>query len=153
MKHLDQNTTNKLIKIILHKISKSVQAVKNKDQTFEEKNNIIEELCSKYGWDKEEKTIGLQEFWKIAQSMKYYSNSRKSLAFEKGSKVKLERGSSLASSHKVEKDRKNRSKIHRESGFFAEKSLQKFSVNSPHSKNIMFKETDEAAEPEKEVVQ
>lgn len=111
LKNLDSSCTNKLVKIVLHKMNKSIQSNKAKDQHYEEKNNIMEDLCNKYGWSKDQKPIGLNQFWKITQSMKNYSNSRKSLAPDRGSRLKLERGNSLVSQKKIDRDRRNQSKV------------------------------------------
>jgi hypothetical protein len=41
-------------------MNKEVQAAKTKDNRYIQKHSIIENLCSKYGWLKEEKPMGLQ---------------------------------------------------------------------------------------------
>lgn len=88
--------------------------------------------------------------------MKNYSNSRKSLAPGRGSRLKLERGNSLASQKKIDRERQNQSKVgarqSRMSGFSAEKSYQRLNSNQSSSnfnsnpKNFNLKNRDEGKE-------
>ncbi len=46
-----------LIKIVLNKIHRQAKASDSRDQHYSHKNSLIEELCNKYGWPKEDKVL------------------------------------------------------------------------------------------------
>ena len=78
----DQELTDKLVKIVLNKISKEIQVhidMKSKDEDLTEKARIFEEILKSFGWNKDETPMSLKQFWKISQSLKGYLESRKSL--------------------------------------------------------------------------
>lgn len=60
MRNLDEDEANVLIKIVLNKIHRQTQQIKLKDHNYEHKRSLIEDLCNKYGWPKEDKIVELK---------------------------------------------------------------------------------------------
>lgn len=51
--NLNEVHSNMLVKIVLQKMSKEVKSIKTKDHNFGQKNSIISNICSRYGWAKD----------------------------------------------------------------------------------------------------
>lgn len=123
-----------LVKIVLHKLNKEIQAKKNKDSNYAAKNVLIQNLCGKYGWSKDEKPINLHQFWKMTQSIKNVIISRNSIGTQKETKYRDQRSKSpYLSSPKNEKNNNSRvSRVSRMSGFSKDR-LGKYFTNALNS--------------------
>jgi DUF438 domain-containing protein len=60
LRNLDNDEANVLIKIVLNKIQRHTQLARSKDVHYEHKNSLIDDLCSKYGWPKDDKIMELK---------------------------------------------------------------------------------------------
>lgn len=58
--NLEGAKVDKLVKIVLHKIRREAKLIPNTNKHYDAKNQMIEAVCSKYGWRKEEKAMKLQ---------------------------------------------------------------------------------------------
>jgi hypothetical protein len=79
IRSLDPQHAGLLVRIVLHRIQKETQSLRNRDSQYDDKNGLIGDLCGRFGWSREEKPIGLTEFWKIRKSSLKNAFSRKSL--------------------------------------------------------------------------
>jgi hypothetical protein len=106
LRNLNSDEANILIKIVLNKIQKQTQMTKSKDSHYEHKNSLIDELCNKFGWPKDDKIMELKEFWKMRQEKQSSSLSRSSFLNMQHSKGRISRNNLDSKENK-----KNRSKI------------------------------------------
>jgi hypothetical protein len=91
LRNLNSDEANLLIKIVLNKIQKQTQMSKSRDQHYEHKNSLIDDLCNKYGWPKDDKIVELKEFWKMRQEKKNSNTYSRSSLLQQPSRTRISR--------------------------------------------------------------